>query len=140
MVDVKPLATIVQKWITNASAATQYYQQGATAAANKWAADAGQAEAAYDQGVQASIARQAFSKGVQAAGPTKYAAGITTKGVQRYGPGVQAGQQNFSSGMQGVINTLQSVQLPPRGPRGSPQNLQRVAAIDQALFAARTGA
>lgn len=140
MVDVKPLDQIVSKWATNAGAATNYYTQGATAAATKYASNAQAAGPQYSQGVQAAIGRNAYQNGVAKAGASKYSTGITAKGAARYGGGITAGKSNFQSGMQGVIGVLQGLSLPPRGARGDPANLQRVAAIDTALRAYATGA
>ena len=139
MVDVKPLDQIVSKWANNAGAATNYYTTGAVAAANKWATDAASAGQAYQSGVQAAISRNAFQNGVQKAGAQKYSSGVQTKGSTRYAGGITAGKSSFQSGMQGVIGVLQGLSLPPRGARGDPANLQRVAAIDQALRAYATG-
>lgn len=139
MVDVKPIDQIITKWSTNAGAASQYYATGALAAGNKWAANAGQAGANWSAGVQEAVANNRFANGIAAAGPTGYTTGIQTKGVTRYAGGITAGKTAYQQGMQAVVATLQGVQLPARQPRGSPGNLQRVAAIDTALHTLRTG-
>jgi len=139
MVDVKPLDQIVSKWTTNAGAASNYYTQGAIAAATKYATNAGAAGPTYNAGVQQGIARNAYQTGVQQAGAGKYSTGVQTKGAVRYAGGITAGKAAFQSGMQGVIGVLQGLSLPARGATGDPANLQRVAVIDNALRAYATG-
>lgn len=139
MVDVKPIDQIVSRWATNSGAATNYYTAGAVAAATKYATNAGAAGPQYSQGVQAAISRNAYQQGVQAAGAGKYSTGVQQKGSTRYAGGITAGKTAFQSGMQGVVGVLQGLSLPQRGARGDPANLQRVAAVDQALRAYATG-
>lgn len=139
MVDVKPIGQVVAKWKTRSGAAGTDYTQGAIAAASKYAQEAGKAGDSYNQGVQQAISRGAYQSGVQKAGAGKYQQGVQSKGAQRYAGGVAAGEQNYNAGIQGVLSTLGGITLPPRGPRGSPGNIQRVAAIAQALRSAKTG-
>ena len=139
MVDVKPINDVVTKWETRSGGATQDYTKGAVAAANKYATEAGAAAPNYQAGVTASFGRNAYQTGVQKAGAAKYSMGVTKKGGARYAGGITAGKESFSQGMTGVLSTLQGVTLPARGPRGSPGNIQRVAAIASALRAAKVG-
>lgn len=139
MVDVKSVSDVVAKWKVRAGAAGADYSKGAVAAAAKYATNAAKAGPAYDAGVQAAIGRGAYQKGINEAGSGKYSDGVQKKGSTRYAGGVAAGENNYNSGIQKVLSTLSSVQLPDRGPRGSPGNIQRVATIATALRQMKTG-
>lgn len=139
MVDVKPLNVVSSKWQSRAGAASQDYTNGAVAASNKYAQNASQAGPTYAAGVQEAIGRGAYAAGVNKAGAGKYQSGVQQKGSARYAGGITAGKANYDQGMQGVLNTLSGVTLPPRQARGSPANIARVAAIAQALRAAKVG-
>lgn len=132
-INIKPLATIVQKYVQRASAAGQAYidgvnnprqdwQQSTAASANTWAA-----------GVQNAITDGRFVAGVNKAGDAKWSSRATTVGAQRYPSGITAGQQNYSTGIQPFLQMLSTLTLPPRNPKGDPGNLNRVAAVDTAL-------
>jgi|SRR5215471_979859 len=132
-INIKPLATIVQKYVQRASAAGQAYvdgvnnprqdwQQSTAASANTWAA-----------GVQAAITDGRFVSGVNLAGDAKWSTRSTTVGAQRYPGGITAGQQSYSAGIQPFLQLLSTLNLPPRAPKGDPANLQRVSAVDVAL-------
>jgi hypothetical protein len=135
----KDTGTLAQKFVTRAGAAQGDYKDGVTAAGPAWQQATSNAEGNYEQGVQAGIANKAFSKGVAKAGPTKYVNNATNLGAGRYGPGVANAKDAWSKGVQPYLDTLKSLNLPPKGPRRSPQNMQRAAAVASALAAAKVG-
>ena len=91
-------------------------------------------------GVQESIARGAFAKGVNASGGAKYEKNASTVGAQRYPQGVQNGAGEWETKTSPYLQTIAGLTLPPRRPKGDPGNLQRVAAVTQALRARKVGA
>jgi hypothetical protein len=137
MAEIKSLSVIAAKWIRNASVAGQSYKDGVTAPRRSWAVSAAAADDARKAGLQAADARDAFREGVNAAGDSKWKNNATTLGVSRYPQGVQNAQPEYTQGFQKYHGVIAGVTLPPRGAKGSPENLQRVAAIAQALHAAK---
>ena len=103
------------------------YSQAATAAAGSYAA-----------GVQASIARKGYDKGVAAAGP-KWKAKASVKGARNYGPAVAEAGPDYAAGFAPYQATIAALTLPPKGPRGAPQNYMRVQVLGEALRKRKTG-
>jgi hypothetical protein len=135
---IKPLGSIAEKWNRRASSATQEYTDGVGAPRKPWAAATQAAEGSYEQGVQASISRKAFGKGVAAAGDAKWSSRAKELGSGRYASGVAAGQSAYQTGFTPYFNAISNLSLPPRGAKGSPANLQRVAAVATALRNVKT--
>lgn len=134
---VKDAASVTSKWSQRAQAAGQAYTDGVKNPRNDWATATAGASDNWGQGVQAAVSDGRFSKGVQAAGTQAWASGAVNKGATRYGPGVAASTNKFQTGVSKFLQVLQGVTLPPRGPKGSPQNLQRTAAVATALRTAK---
>jgi len=139
MPNVKSLGSISDKWNRRASSAGQEYTEGIGSPRRSWAAATQAAESNYEQGIQASIARKAFGHGVQAAGDAKWKERAETLGGARFASGVAASEQEYTKGFSKYHQVLSSLSLPPRGAKGSPANLQRVAAVATALRNAKTG-
>ena len=135
-IQVKNITAVVQKWQTNAGAATPYYTAGINAPKQD------QAQAAISQaGVwQAAVsqAQKAFTQGLEKASQQgKWKANSLSKGAQRYAGGITAGIAAFTSGMGAVLQVIAGVNLPAKGPKGSPANVARVSAVNDALRAAK---
>lgn len=138
-ITVKDTATVAQKFVTRASAAAPDYATGVQGAGPKWLSNAAAAEPNYVQGVQAAASRGAYGKGLQKHGAQKYQDNATKLGSQRYGPGVANAQAAYARGVDPYLNVLKGLDLPKRGPKGSPQNSQRSAAVAVALNKAKVG-
>lgn len=139
MAAITPIDQAADKWQRRASVAGPDYTRGVQNPRTPWATAAANAESAYSAGVTAAVSRKSFSAGVRKAGDAKWQAGATTKGPTRYAEGVQLAVGNWTAGFQPFQSIIASTTLPARGPKGSPGNLQRVAAIATALHAAKTG-
>ena len=138
MAQVKPLGMVSEKWQRRASSAGQEYSEGVASPRRPWAASTAASEGNYEQGVQAAIGRKAFSKGVAAAGDAKWKERSETLGAGRFASGVSASGDEYTRGFSKYHQVLSSLNLPPRGAKGSPANLQRVAAVATALRNAKT--
>jgi len=138
-VQVKDAASSASKFVARAQAAAGDYQKGVQGAGDKWAQHTAAAGDSYQAGVQQAISRQAFQKGVAKAGPSGYVTRAANAGAQRYGPGVAGAQAKWQQNVQPYLDTIAGLTLPPRSPRGSPNNLQRVAAVANALRARKVG-
>lgn len=139
MADIKPLSNIASKWSKNASGAGGAYKDGVTSPRRSWAQSAAAADDARKAGLANADARDAFVNGVNRAGDAKWKNNATKLGAARYPQGVQNAQPDFSSGFAPYHAVIAGVTLQPRGPKGSPENLQRVADIANALHSAKQG-
>jgi len=134
---VKPLIKIVQTWGARVAVAGPAYTDGIKAPAVDWAQATIAAKDNYNQGVQAAISNDSFSKGVAAAGTAKWQTRAIAVGASRWISGVQASAGNYHAGMNPYIQILTDLTLPPRGPAGSPSNIERVRVIAEALHNAK---
>lgn len=132
-ITVKPIDAIAKKYVTRAGAAASDYQSGVQAPRQDWATATESASTTYAAGVQAAIGRNAFSRGVAAAGTAKWQRKALAVGPTRYTQGVQAAQGDYASKFAPFRDVLSNLNLPPRAPKGDPANINRVAAIAQAL-------
>ncbi len=123
-----------ERWKSRAAAASQTYVDGVNNPRRDWAEATAAAEANYAQGIQSAVSKKSFSKGVKRVGSEKQKRGVTEKGATRFAQGVQLGDANYQTGIAPYIQELESKTLPPRGPKGSPANLERVRAVNDALF------
>lgn len=124
---------VAEKWSRRASGASQDYQQGVEQTAASWSANATAAKETWKTAVTAAAGRGAFEKGVARAGDAKWKQNAATKGPARYAQGVGVAQSDYSSQVAPYLQLIGATDLPPRGPAGSPGNIQRVAALATAL-------
>lgn len=132
-INIKPLATIVAKYVQRASAAGQAYTDGINNPRQDYVAATVASANSWSAGVQQAINDGRFVKGVQVKGAAKWQQRSSTVGAQRYPGGISAGQNAYSTGIQPFLQALSTLNLPPRQPKGDPANLQRVAAVTTAL-------
>jgi len=121
------------KWASRAQGSVGEYKKGINAPKRSWATSTEAAEGNYEVGVNAAIARNAFSKGVSAAGDGKWKKNADEKGGARYGQGVAGAQDEYRKGFAPYADVIRSVTLTPRGPKGT--NYGRVQEIGDALSA-----
>lgn len=138
-IKVKDAAGVARKWVQRAGAATTDYKEGVAAAAGDWETNTAAAEENFAAGVNQAIADKRFGRGVRAAGGAKFAQRASTIGATRFGPGVQASEGAMAQGMGPVLQTIASVNLPPRRPKGDPANYARAQAVGEALRKMKTG-
>lgn len=72
---------------------------------------------------------------MKAAGDEKWRQNAQKKGPGRFAEGVAIGKDEWSKGFSPYQSAISALTLPARGPKGSPQNIQRVAAVATALRA-----
>lgn len=118
-----------EKYVARASAASGDYVKGAQETTKDQAAAAIAATAIYNQQMQASITAGRYAKGLQKSGKQGWLTGVVETGGARYGEGVSLAASEYATesarfdGARGAASSM------PRGIKGSPQNLQRVAAV-----------
>lgn len=135
----KVRANGAQRWAQRTAAATSDYVAGVASPRQSWQAATVAAAPAHKAAITEALARGAFEKGVQKAGDGKWSAAAQGKGAERFGPGAAAGVGDYQQGVQKYLQVIESTPLPPRGPKGDPRNIQRVAVLAAALRKAKTG-
>jgi hypothetical protein len=127
------------KWKERSSMASGAYEQGVKNPRVNWEEATKNAEANYKAGITDAMAKGRFGKGVAKAGSAKWQAGALAKGAQRFSQGVQLSQDAYASGIAPYLDTIKNLTLPPKGPKGSPQNIERVKAVADALRKKKMG-
>lgn len=136
MPQVKPLAEIAAKFVRRASVASEDYRRGVSRV-DDWQQNTLAAEGNYESGVQAAIADNRFGKGVGRVSNEEWKRKAQDKGGANYGAGVRQAEDDFSKGFAPFRSVIEGITLPPRGPKGSPENIERVRIIGQALHDAK---
>jgi len=137
MAAIRALDVIAKKWASVTPQRVGDYEAGVRAPRADWSRETVAAEPSWAAGVQAAVASKAFSKGVSKAGTPSWQKGALEKGTQRWGPGVQIAEGDYSKGFAPYRQAISAVTLPPRYARRDPRNLARVNAIVDALVKAK---
>jgi hypothetical protein len=136
---VKDAASSAAKFVARAQSAAPDYQKGVQNAGQKWQTNASASSDSYAAGVQTAISSGRFVKGINNAGAAKYSTNASGKGAQRYPQGVaQAGPQ-WQAQTQPYLDTIASLTLPARRPKGDPANFQRSQLVADALRKKKVG-
>lgn len=133
MAAIKSLSRISSKWARVTSGAGAEYEEGVKNPKADWAKNTADANPAWKAGIQKAVQRDAFAKGVKAAGSTKWQENAIAKGPGRFSQGVGLAQPAYEKGFAPFRETISGLTLPPRGAKGDPNNIQRVAVIAKAL-------
>ena len=128
-IKMRAIPDLANKYKTRAGQAQGDYQVGVQNAGADWEAGARAGEGNYEAGVQEAIARKRYGRGISAAGAGKYVKNATELGVQRYPQGVNQGTDAWARNFAPVAEKIKSLNLPPKGPKRSPQNQQRAAMV-----------
>ena len=136
MPPVKSLARASAKWARQSAAATPEYEAGVKTTAKDWAENTA-AAGSYAEGVQKAVADDRFAKGVAKAGTDKWQKNTLTKGPARWSEGIRLSTGNYERGFAPYRQVIENTTLPPRGPKGSAQNIDRVRVMAETLHAAK---
>jgi hypothetical protein len=134
-VAVKDAATSAKKFVTRAQAAGPDYTAGVSNAGAKWAANTKASSDSWAQGVTQAAASGRFAQGVNTNSQNKFQTRASTVGAQRFPQGVAGSADTWAAATQPFLNTIAALNLPPRQPKGSAANYQRVQAVGDALRA-----
>ncbi len=137
MPKVKSLARSSEKWARQSQTAQPEYKAGVEQTTKDWADNTTAAAANYTAGVQAAIADDRFAKGVAKAGTSKWRSNTLTKGPARWSQGIADSRPAYEAGFAPFRTVIENTTLPPRGPKGSPENINRVAVMASALHEAK---
>ena len=131
-IKVKSVEQAAQKFIDRAAVAGKDYEQGIKNTTN-WAEKAIEAKDSYAAGITDAITRGAREAGIQKVGNQGWQSKAVTLGTKRFPEGVRAAKEIYSKNVAPYLQTISSIDLPPRGPKGSPENYERVRAIGEVL-------
>jgi len=137
MAGIKSMENSSDKWVRRASVAGPDYQAGVENPKVPWEDAAFKGDANYRIGVTKAASEGRFAAGVKKAGNAKWKANALKKGPGRFAEGVAIGREEWQKGFAPYHAAIGSIALPPRGPKGDPNNIQRVAAIANTLRALR---
>lgn len=133
MPPVKGIQRISDKWRRQSETSQQEYEEGVRNPRADWQERTSAAAQSWQQGIQAAIQNNRFQAGVRLAGNEKWQRRSVELGPSRWAQGIQVSGQAYEDGFAPYRTVIERVQLPPRGPKGSPQNIRRVEAIATAL-------
>jgi len=134
---VRDIGTLSEKWSRRAAAAAQDYQFGVQNPTVDWQQATVAAANAWQQGVQQAIQERRWENAVRATPTQKWQQAAVEKGAQRFAQGVQLARDEWARAWEPYRQVLEGLQLPPRGPRGDPNNIQRVQVVARQLHEAR---
>jgi len=137
MPPIKPIAAIKEKWGRVTPTRQQDYTLGIRNPRRPWEESTIAAAPAYEAGILEAIADNRFEAGVARTGDEGWRRKTLEKGPMRWAQGVQLSEDDYGRGFAPYRDLIESIVLPPRGPRGSPQNIERVRIIADALHALR---
>ena len=124
---------IAEKWKRVTPGRSEDYKQGVMKPRKDWETETAAAEGRYKTGVIAAANSGQYAKGVKKVGTKKWQEKTLTKGPTRFAEGVMLAGDDFEKGFAPYADVIESIDLPPRGPKGDPANIQRVVAISTAL-------
>lgn len=134
---IKPIGVIAEKWGRVTPLRTRDYELGVENPRRPWEASTIAAADTYEQGIIEAIADERFQHGVRAAGDEKWRSKTLEKGPTRWAQGVRISEPDYQAGFAPYRDEIERIVLPPRGPRGSPANIERVRIIAERLHALR---
>lgn len=136
---VKDVTASAQKFVNRAQAAGGDYKTGVSTAGTKWQQSTAVSADSWAQGVNQAVADGRFVAGVNSTSAAKYQDRASNVGSQRYTQGVAGAQQNWANKTKPFLDVIAGITLPPRSPKGSPNNYNRVQIIGDALRKKRLG-
>jgi len=138
MAEIRDVAQIARKWVRNSAVAGPSYSEGVQNPRRPWQAATLAAQPAWQAGVTAAAQAGRWQAAVRATPEDTQRQMASTKGANRFPEGVAAAEPKYAARFAPYAQVIRGINLPPRGPRGAAANLQRVAAIANALHQRRT--
>lgn len=133
MAGIRSLKSISDKWGTLTPQRADEYRKGVQDPKKDWATEATKAKDTWKQALTQAMQRDAYSKGIEKVGTSKWKKGATMKGPGRFAEGVQIAQPDYERGFAKFHDIISKTELPPRYPTGDPRNLERTKVMSQAL-------
>ncbi len=137
MAGIRSLKSIAEKWGTQTPLRADEYKKGVMDPKKDWATEAMKARDTWKQAISQAITRDAYSKGIEKVGTTKWKKGATMKGPGRFAEGVQIAQPDYERGFSRFHDIISKTELPPRYPTGDQRNMERSKVMANALRQAK---
>ena len=138
MPKIRSTEEIAEKYTRVTPGRSKDYEDGVKAPKEDWEAKTAGSESSWEQGVQSAIGEKRFGKGVKKAGTAKWQRKTLAVGPTRWGPGVTGAGDDYKAGFAPFRDKIESITLPPRGPKGDPRNIERVTIIATELHKLKT--
>jgi hypothetical protein len=138
-IKVKDAASSAKRFVARGQAAAGDYAEGVRGAGSEWLARTAGSTDNYAAGVQDAIGRNAFARGVQEAGSSKYEQRASTVGARRFPEGIREAGPSWEQSTAPYLQAIAGLTLPPRRPKGDPSNYARVQAVGEALRRRKVG-
>ena len=135
MPEIKETRLIAEKWGRVTPPRVVDYKLGVQNPRRSWEDATIAAVNAWELGIAEAIADRRFEGGVRRAGDQKWREKTLEKGPSRWSQGVAVSEDDYARGFQPYRDLIASIVLPPRGPKGSPQNIERVRILADAMHA-----
>ena len=139
MANIRSINELAEKYKRVTPGRRADYEAGINKPKADWATEAAAANDAWKGGVQDAISRNAFASGVQEKGTAGWKSDTIQKGPERWAPGIGYGAPKYATNFAPYADVISRTTLPPKYAKGDPRNLDRVAAIANALRAAKVG-
>lgn len=139
MPKVRALTMIAEKWSRVTPTRATDYKLGVENPKEDWQAEALAAEDRYKVAVTEAANKGRYGAGVSKAGTKRWQERALKKGPSRFSEGVAIARPDYERAWAPYREVIERTELPPRGPKGDPANIQRVAAMARALHEARVG-
>jgi hypothetical protein len=137
MVDVTDLNTAASKLERRGQNAGGDYETGVEGVSDSEQQQATlEAVDSWEQGIQEAISEGRFENGVNNPNKSWQRAALET-GRSRFTEGIGNAGDTWQTGFQPFADTLETINLQPRGPRGSAANFERSREVGEALHNAR---
>jgi len=137
MVETKPVDKVVNKWRDRASIASTEYAENAIENASKWLRNLKENKKNWKDAMQEVLSKNLWEQAIDKLTEQDYVNGIKEKGANRYSDGINKSVDKYQERMTKVLQFMQGIKLPPRGPKGSDQNFERVKVLGKALHDAK---
>ena len=134
---IPSLAEISAAWVQGAGAGAAKCRTGVLNSAVDWQTPTEAADSTWATATAEAASGGRFKAGVNKAGNSKWREKASTLGAQRFPSGVAAAADDYQRGFAPYREVIVQLNLPPRGPRGSAANLERVRAVTDALHQRR---
>lgn len=122
-----------KRWVERAAIAQESYVEGARNPRKSWADATADGEKNWKLGVQEAASKGRFAKGVKRAGDEAWLKGVEEKGASRFAQGVALSEDKYEAGIAPYLAKLSTLDLPPRGKKGDPNNINRVSVVTKAM-------
>lgn len=130
---IPPIGEIATKWKTVTPTRVADYEKGVRNPRADWHDSTLASAQAWITAMQMQSTWVRWSKGIQGVGSAGWQAATIAKGIPRWAQGVTASGNKYQVGFGPYREAIANLDLPPRGPAGSPGNLERVRIVAEAL-------